>query len=56
MDFIKREIKDLLTEKIKPGKVIIIAGARRVGKTFMLKEIIKNTDEPSLFLNGEDIG
>jgi len=55
MEYIDREITKLLTEKIKPGKVLIIAGARRVGKTFILNEIIKTLKEPSLFLNGEDI-
>ena len=55
MEYVSREITTLLTEKIKPGKVLIIAGARRVGKTFMLKELIKDFNEPSLFLNGEDI-
>jgi uncharacterized protein len=55
MEYIYREITKLITEKIKPGKVLIIAGARRVGKTFILKELIKNFREPSLFLNGEDL-
>ena len=55
MEYINREITQQLTEKIKPGKVLIIAGARRVGKTFILKELIKNYKEPSLFLNGEDL-
>lgn len=55
MNIIKREITSLVTGKIKPNKVIIINGARRVGKTFMLKEIIKDLDAPYLLLNGEDI-
>lgn len=55
METIRREITELLVAKIKSGKVLVITGARRVGKTFLLKEIIKNINEPSLFLNGEDI-
>ena len=55
MDIIKREITSIIKEKISPGKVIIIAGARRVGKTFLLKEIINDIEEPYLLLNGEDI-
>jgi predicted AAA+ superfamily ATPase len=55
MKIIKREITSIVTGKIKPDKVIIINGARRVGKTFMLKEIIKDIGAPYLLLNGEDI-
>ena len=55
MENIRREITDLVTSKIRPGKVVIIAGARRVGKTFLLKEIINSINEPHLFLNGEDM-
>ena len=41
MDMIKR-IYDI-SELIKPGKVLIIYGPRRVGKTTLLKEFIKST-------------
>ena len=54
MKYIQREITGLISRKIKPGKVIIINGARRVGKTVLLKEIIKDLKEPYLLLNGED--
>jgi len=54
MKIIKREILDPVLKKIKPNKVLIISGARRTGKTFLLKEIIKNIKEPYLLLNGED--
>jgi predicted AAA+ superfamily ATPase len=55
MNIIKREIATLVIGKIGPDKVIIINGARRVGKTFLLKEIIKEINEPYVLLNGEDI-
>lgn len=54
MKIIKREILDPVIKKLKPNKVLIISGARRTGKTFLLKEIIKNIKEPYLLLNGED--
>ena len=54
MENIKREIAGLLMAKLKPGKVLILSGARRVGKTFLLKELIKELKEPVIFLNGED--
>lgn len=43
-------VKNLL----KPGKVVIIYGPRRVGKTTLIKKILE--DEPnSLFVTGEDV-
>lgn len=54
MKIIEREITDSIKRKLKPNKVVIISGARRVGKTFLLKEIIKSYNEPHLLLNGED--
>lgn len=55
MEIIKREIAELIKKKIIPNKVIIINGARRVGKTFLLRELIKDINMPHLLLNGEDI-
>ncbi len=40
---------------MQPNKVVIIFGARRVGKTVLVKEILKKIDEPILTLNGDDI-
>lgn len=37
-----------------PGKVLILLGARRVGKTFLIKEILKKEKEKYIFWNGED--
>lgn len=54
MNIIKREITDAILRKVKPGKVIIINGARRVGKTILLREMMKKLNEPSVLLNGED--
>ena len=51
-------INRLLFDKINPllrtNKVKIILGARRTGKTFLLKKIAEGLEEPYLFLNGED--
>ncbi len=51
---IKRYIKNQLLKKLKPGKVLVLTGARRVGKTFLLQEISKELDQDYLFLTGED--
>jgi predicted AAA+ superfamily ATPase len=54
MEIIEREITGAILQKVKPGKVIIINGARRVGKTILLREMMKKLNGPSLLLNGED--
>jgi hypothetical protein len=54
MKIIRREVSNSILRKLKPNKVVIISGARRTGKTFLLKEIIKNIKEPYMLLNGED--
>lgn len=52
---IVRDITSLIKNKIRPQKVVIILGARRVGKTVLVNEILKTVTEPVLKLNGEDI-
>jgi len=54
MKYIDREILPAVLKKLLPNKVVVISGARRTGKTVLLKEIIKSTDQPFLLLNGED--
>jgi len=51
---ITRKALNLLKSKVKPGKVIVILGARRVGKTFLIKQYLEKVDEPYIFWNGED--
>ncbi|MFN8206919.1 MAG: ATP-binding protein [Bacteroidales bacterium] len=55
MELIHREILSRIEKKIQPGKVIMITGARRTGKTWLLKELIRKTKAPYLHLNGEDL-
>lgn len=55
MIYLKREIADNILKKLQPNKVVIVFGARRVGKTVLVKEILEKLDEPVLTLNGEDI-
>jgi predicted AAA+ superfamily ATPase len=55
MKIIERIIFKDFQKQIKPGKVLILLGARRVGKTHLLKRVISNLDErETLILNGED--
>jgi uncharacterized protein len=44
-----------LKQSVMPGKVIVIYGARRTGKTTLLKEFLKNESEPYTLVSGEDI-
>jgi uncharacterized protein len=56
MDFLERGIDNLFTKKVLPNKVLLLLGARRVGKTAFIKKylsIIPKSDY--LQLNGEDI-
>lgn len=51
---IKRDIESRILNDLKPGKVVLIYGARRVGKTVLLNRIIDMKDEKVSFLNGDD--
>ncbi|MDA3953582.1 MAG: ATP-binding protein [Bacteroidales bacterium] len=55
MKYLIRELSENILRKLKPNKVVIVFGARRVGKTVLVKEILDKIDEPVLTLNGEDI-
>ena len=51
---IVRKAEYLIKNKIKPGKVVVLHGARRVGKTFLIKEYLKTVGEKYILWNGED--
>jgi len=55
MDFLVRDLSGNIIKKLQSNKVVIIFGARRVGKTVLVKEILNQVTEPVLTLNGEDI-
>jgi len=55
MIYLVRELSNLILKKLQPNKVVILSGARRVGKTMLVKEILANVNEPILRLNGDDI-
>ena len=44
-----------LRQLVTPGKVVVIYGARRVGKTTLLKKFLETVEEHVLFVNGDDI-
>jgi uncharacterized protein len=55
MDYLVRDLSDHIIRKLQPNKVVIVFGARRVGKTVLVKEVLDKIKEPVLTLNGEDI-
>lgn len=52
---ITRKIESVILKSLVPGKVVILLGARRTGKTVLLKKIVSMISEPSIFFNGEDL-
>ncbi len=54
-EIIERALLAILQSKIEAGKVVVLLGARRVGKTALLKRFLQDFEEADfLFLNGED--
>ena len=51
---IKRRIEDELKNGVIKQKVTLLLGARRVGKTELLKSIFEQNANKSMWLNGED--
>jgi predicted AAA+ superfamily ATPase len=55
MNVIQRAIQDEFSHQLKPGRVLLLLGARRVGKTHFLKKMATSfPTEQTLVLNGED--
>ncbi len=52
---LRRIAETLINKKIQPNKVILLLGARRVGKTEILKKIESEAKEKVIFLNGDDV-
>lgn len=54
MKYLKRKIEAAFEQYLQPGKVLVLLGARRVGKTELLKNQLASLDEKYMLLNGED--
>ena len=55
MEIINRAIFNEVKAQIKPGRVLLLLGARRVGKSHLLKQVISELNPSELLLlNGED--
>jgi predicted AAA+ superfamily ATPase len=55
MNYLVRDLSDIIIRKLQSNKVVLVFGARRVGKTVLVKEVLDKIKEPVLTLNGEDI-
>lgn len=51
---IKREIQDSIESKLFKGKLIVIYGARQVGKTTLIKEIGRKYSDQEIYLNCDE--
>jgi len=54
MNLIERYIKKLIIERIYNGKVSLITGPRRVGKTTLLNQILNELSPEHIWINGDD--
>ena len=54
MDAIQRTLESQLMKRLAPQKVLLLFGARRVGKTFLVNQIVRNFSGKAMLLNGED--
>lgn len=55
MNTIDRRLLNTVFNKLIPNKVIVILGARRVGKTQLLHQVMNKLTEDYLLFNGEDV-
>lgn len=54
MEMVNRILQEKITARIAPNKAVLIFGARRVGKTVMMRKIVENYPRQTMMLNGED--
>lgn len=51
---IKRDLEDIVKNRLYKGKIILIFGARQVGKTTLLKKMFGEKHSEILWLNGDE--
>lgn len=54
MQPLKRLLQDRIAARIEPNKAVLIFGARRVGKTILMRQLISDFSGKTMLLNGED--
>ena len=53
-NMIQRALAKMVEASMQPNKVMLVFGARRVGKTVMIRQLVEQFNGRVLFLNGED--
>ncbi len=51
MKYINRESESILSKLLETGKIILVLGARQVGKTTLIKKIVEQRQKQALYLN-----
>ena len=51
---VRRSVKEMIINDMFRGKAILIYGARQVGKTTLVNDIVRDFDKPVVFLNGDN--
>lgn len=54
MKIVNRQLQNRITARIEPNKAVLLFGARRVGKTVLMRSIVKGFPGRTMLLNGED--
>lgn len=52
---LQRVFDNTIFSYLKPNKVLVLLGARRVGKTKLIEKVMAQANEKVIFLNGDDI-
>lgn len=52
---IQRALTQVITNEMQPNKVMLVYGARRVGKTVLIKQVAERFQGRITFLNGEEL-
>lgn len=53
--YFPRTLRSEMERLLRPGKVLILYGPRQVGKTTLVRRLLDETQEPSLYVTGEDV-
>ncbi len=53
-NIIKRHLQNTIAKRLFKGKVIVLLGARQVGKTTLIENILSDLDYPVIELNGDE--
>ena len=53
--YIKRHLEEVLKANLFQGKVVIVYGARQVGKTTLVKKVVEDLKIPSGYLNCDEL-